>query len=92
MLDAVVVIKTSVVWIFYKEKSYVYDGSNPSLGVAGSGDVLSGIIGAFLSRGMDPMESAINGVILHQKCGRSLRESLGFYTSEDLIEEVGKER
>ena len=92
MLNAVVVIKTSVVWIFYKEKSYVYDGSNPSLGVAGSGDVLSGIIGAFLSRGMDPLESAINGVILHQKCGKALRESLGFYTSEDLIEEVGKER
>ena len=92
MLDAVIVIKTSVVWIFYKEKSYVYDGSNPSLGVAGSGDVLSGIIGAFLSRGMDPMESAINGVILHQKCGKALRERMGFYTSEDLIEEVGKER
>ena len=92
MLNAVIVIKTSVVWIVYKDKSYVYDGSNPSLGVAGSGDVLSGIIGAFLSRGMDPLESALNGVILHQKCGKALRESLGFYTSEDLIEEVGKER
>ena len=31
MLNAVIVIKTSVVWIFYKEKAFVYDGSNPSL-------------------------------------------------------------
>ena len=91
-LDAVLVVKTSVVWIFYKDKAYVYDGSNPSLGVAGSGDVLSGIIGAFLSSGMGVLESAINGVILHQKCGKSLSSMLGFYTSEDLLEEVGKER
>ena len=92
MLNAVIVIKTSVVWIFYKEKAFVYDGSNPSLGVAGSGDVLSGIIGAFLSSGMDVLDSSINGVILHQKCGKTLRDKLGFYTSEDLIEEVGRQR
>ena len=91
-LDAVLVVKTSVVWIVYRDKSYVYDGSNPSLGVAGSGDVLSGIISAFLSSGLSALESAINGVILHQRCGKKLSESLGFYTSEDLIREVGKKR
>lgn len=92
MLDAVLVVKTSVVWIIYKDKTYVYDGSNPSLGVAGSGDVLSGIIGSFLSSGMDTLKSAINGVILHQKSGKKLSERLGFYSSEDLIEEIGRER
>lgn len=92
MLNAVLVIKTSVVWVIFRDKAYVYDGSNPSLGVAGSGDVLSGIIGAFLSSGMNPLESAINGVILHQKCGKNLSLKLGFYCAEELIEEVGKER
>lgn len=91
-LDAVLVIKTSVVWIVYKEKAFVYDGENPSLGVAGSGDVLSGIIGAFLSSGMDILSASINGVILHQRCGKTLSDKLGFYSAEDIIEEVGRER
>ena len=29
---------------------YIYDGSTPGLGIAGSGDVLSGMIGGFLAR------------------------------------------
>ncbi|MGN1164567.1 MAG: NAD(P)H-hydrate dehydratase, partial [Candidatus Ornithospirochaeta sp.] len=91
-LSCVVVLKASTVWIVGDGKKYVYDGSNPSLGVAGSGDVLSGIIGAFLSSGLTAEEAAINGTILHQKCGRILRDKLGFYTSEDIIGEVGRER
>ncbi len=71
---------------------YVVDGANPSLGVAGAGDVLSGIIGAFLAFGMDTLSSALNGVILHQKCGRILKNRLGFYSAEDLIQEIGRER
>ena len=92
MLNATVVLKSSVVWIVKGKTRYVFDGSNPSLGVAGSGDVLSGIIGAFLSSGMTGEEASINATILHQKCGRKLQRKLGFYTGEDLIEEVGRER
>lgn len=91
-LEAVLVVKCDTVWITDGEKVYVYDGSNPSMGVAGSGDVLSGIIGAFLAKGDDPMTAAINGVILHQNSGKTLSRTLGYYTAEDLIMEVGRER
>jgi NAD(P)H-hydrate epimerase len=37
----------------------------PSLATAGSGDVLSGIIGAFLARGLPPHEAAAVGAHLH---------------------------
>ena len=38
---------------------------NPGLAKGGSGDVLTGIIGAFLAQGMPPIEAAICGVYLH---------------------------
>lgn len=91
-LSAVVVLKGPTVMISDGDKLYVVDGANPSLGVAGSGDVLSGIIGAFLASGMKTLESAINGTLLHQKSGRILSERLGYYSAEDLIEEVGRNR
>lgn len=91
-LKAVVIKKASTVEIAAKGERYFYLGNNPSLGVAGSGDVLSGIIGAFLSSGMAPLEAAISAVILHQKCGRTAHERLGYYDALDLIEEVGRKR
>ncbi len=91
-LECVVVLKGVCVLITDGTTLYIKDGANPSLGVAGSGDILSGIIGTFLSQGCTPLLSAINGVILHQKCGRVLNEKYGFYNSEMLIEEIGRER
>ena len=91
-LRAVVVKKSNIVEIVYSSARYFYVGDNPSLGVAGSGDVLAGIIGAFLASGLSPLEAAINGVILHQMSGRKAHERLGYYDSLDLIEEVGRLR
>ena len=38
---------------------------NPGLASAGCGDVLSGIIGALLGQGLDKMQAAIAGVVIH---------------------------
>lgn len=38
---------------------------NPGLAKGGSGDLLTGIIGAFLAQGMSPLEAALCGVYLH---------------------------
>ena len=66
------------------------DGQNPSLGVAGSGDVLSGIITALAAQG--DANATDNGTLLHQKAGRLAHEKLGFYSSDDLIRFIGKVR
>lgn len=89
--ESVIVLKASVVIISDGEKLFVYDGVNNSLGVAGSGDVLSGIIASFLAL-FSPLEAAINGTILHQRVGRKLKNELGYYTAEDIIKEIGRER
>jgi NAD(P)H-hydrate epimerase len=38
---------------------------NPALATAGTGDVLSGIIGGFLARGASPFEAAAAGAFVH---------------------------
>lgn len=91
-LECIVVLKSSVVWIADGETILVCDGANPSLGVAGSGDVLSGIIGALEAFGEDPWSAAKDGVLLHQRAGRNAHGRCGFYSAEELIEEVGRSR
>jgi len=44
--------------------------SAPALATAGTGDVLSGIIGAYLAKGMEPFAAACAGVRRHVAAGR----------------------
>jgi len=52
-------------------------GATPALGTAGTGDVLSGLIGALLSKGMEPFEAACAGVFGHARAGRVAADRLG---------------
>jgi NAD(P)H-hydrate epimerase len=45
---------------------------NPGLAVGGSGDVLSGIIGALLAQGLEPLEAAAAGVWIHGRAADRL--------------------
>jgi NAD(P)H-hydrate epimerase len=49
----------------------------PNLATAGTGDVLSGIIGAMLVQGLSPFHAAVCGVYLHGHAGDLLRSELG---------------
>ncbi|MFN0058312.1 MAG: NAD(P)H-hydrate dehydratase [Planctomycetota bacterium] len=42
---------------------------NPGMATGGTGDVLTGIIGAYLARGHAPREAALRGVWLHGRAG-----------------------
>ena len=44
-------------------------GGAPALATAGTGDVLSGVIGAFLAKRMDPFHAACAGVLVHARAG-----------------------
>jgi len=50
---------------------------NPALATGGTGDVLSGAIGALLAQGLDPYAAARLGVHLHGTAGEVARERLG---------------
>jgi NAD(P)H-hydrate epimerase len=50
---------------------------NPALASGGTGDVLSGAIGALLAQGLDPFAAARLGVYLHGLAGDAVRERFG---------------
>jgi NAD(P)H-hydrate epimerase len=45
-------------------------GGAPALATAGTGDVLSGVIAAYLSKRMDPFHAACAGVFVHARAGQ----------------------
>ncbi|MDO9508109.1 MAG: NAD(P)H-hydrate dehydratase [Thermovirgaceae bacterium] len=49
----------------------------PGLSVPGSGDVLSGAIGALLGMGLDAVDAATAGAYLHALAGRELEKEIG---------------
>jgi NAD(P)H-hydrate epimerase len=51
-------------------RAAVSRGGAPALATAGTGDVLSGVIGAYLSKRMDPFEAACAGVFVHARAGQ----------------------
>ena len=89
--ESTVVVKANTLWIAGIDRPVsVIDGQNPSLGVAGSGDVLSGIITALAAQNDD--RAAENGTLLHQIAGRLAQKKFGFYSSDELISFIGKVR
>jgi NAD(P)H-hydrate repair Nnr-like enzyme with NAD(P)H-hydrate dehydratase domain len=90
LFEITLVYKSSVVWIVdHTQPPVVVEGRNNALGVAGSGDVLSGIIGSLLAQGLPPFEAAHKGVLIHQKGGLEGRLKHGYFDSDTLVAEVG---
>jgi ADP-dependent NAD(P)H-hydrate dehydratase / NAD(P)H-hydrate epimerase len=52
-------------------------GGAPALATAGTGDVLSGVVAALLSRGLDPFHAACAAVHAHQVAGRLAARARG---------------
>ncbi|TVQ96151.1 MAG: NAD(P)H-hydrate dehydratase [Spirochaetaceae bacterium] len=90
-LDAVVVLKGHVTWIGDPTgRVTVVDGMVGELGTAGTGDVLAGVIGGLMARGIAPRDAAEAGVLLHAAAGRRLAAARGFFLAEHLLEEVSR--
>ena len=65
---------------------YFNSTGNPAMGTAGSGDVLTGMIAAFVAQGYSPKEAAILGVYLHGQAGDKAAKAKGTILASDLIE------
>ncbi|MBU2514068.1 NAD(P)H-hydrate dehydratase [bacterium] len=64
------VLKGAPTLVFTQEgKVYINSSGNSGMSTAGSGDVLSGIIGGFLAQGVKAENAALLGVWLHGKSG-----------------------
>ncbi|MFL5824642.1 MAG: NAD(P)H-hydrate dehydratase [Solirubrobacteraceae bacterium] len=55
----------------------VSPGGSSALATAGTGDVLSGVIGTYLAKDMDPFHAACAGVFVHSEAGRLAAQRVG---------------
>lgn len=69
---------------------YINQSGNDGLATAGSGDILAGLIGGMLGKGMDGMEAACMGVYLHGVCSDEIDKtgSRSYMKPTDLIEQL----
>ena len=67
-------------------------GGAPALATAGTGDVLGGVIGSFLAKGVEAFAAACAGVQLHLRAGRLAAKEIGAegVIASDIIELLPK--
>ena len=87
----VLMAKYSPSLVAWKSKGCVNSTGNPGLATAGSGDVLTGIVGSFIAQGMKVKDAAKIGMIIHGKAGDQMAKSIsqrGMIAS-DLLTQIG---
>ncbi|WP_207262158.1 NAD(P)H-hydrate dehydratase [Desulfovibrio sp. Huiquan2017] len=70
--DATLVLKGAGTLVADRDMTCVSPFAEPNLSVGGSGDVLSGLVGALLAGGLSPLHAACTGVFWHGLAGRAL--------------------
>ncbi|MCZ7647811.1 MAG: NAD(P)H-hydrate dehydratase [Planctomycetota bacterium] len=85
---AVTLLKGSGTVVTDGKRLYINATGNPGMATGGSGDVLSGLIGALLGQRMGGFEAAVLGVYLHGLAGDLAAKKLGEHSlvAGDLIE------
>ncbi len=87
----ILIIKGAHTLVLEKDRTYVNSTGNPGMATGGSGDVLTGMITAFLAQGYSSLHAALMGVYLHGKAGDlALREeSVESLTADEIISHLG---
>lgn len=87
---AVTVLKGAVTYVSDPEGCvYRHAGGVRGLATAGSGDVLSGVVGALLARGLSPLGAALWGVRVHARAGEALQHRIGVgFLAREICDEL----
>ncbi len=86
-LRAVILLKGYVDVISDGERIKLNFTGNPGMTVGGTGDVLSGIVGAFLAQEADPFEAAVAGAFINGAAGDFVQSEKGCHMiPTDVIE------
>jgi hydroxyethylthiazole kinase-like uncharacterized protein yjeF len=90
LLNCVIVAKGPKTLIVSPTQYFTSTTGTVALAKAGTGDVLSGIIGALLAQGAPPFKAAVLGVELHGRAGRLAEQKFGRRSvcAEDIIEGI----
>ncbi len=83
--DCVVLLKGAGTLISAPGSGVLVDGGHPTLATAGTGDVLTGIVAAFLSKGMDPRLATAAAATAHHWAAIEASYEAGMIAS-DLLE------
>lgn len=90
-LDATILLKGNVDIISDGKKVKLNFTGNPGMTVGGTGDVLSGIVGAFLAQKTDPFEAAVAGAFINGAAGDFVKSEKGYHmVPTDIIEWIPK--
>ncbi len=90
-LGAVILLKGHVDVVSDGKRVKLNFTGNPGMTVGGTGDTLSGIVGAFLSQGAEPFEAAAAGAFINGAAGDSVQEEKGFHmVPTDILEWIPK--
>lgn len=84
------VLKGANVVIAKGNKFYINPHGRASLAKGGSGDILTGLIGALLAQGCSSLDAAINASLAHTKLAINYAGADFALTPDDLIEEISK--
>ncbi len=85
----VVVLKGNPTFVTSGGPPWVVDSGGPELATIGTGDVLSGMIGALWARGLSPLTAARSGAYWHGRAAAALADE-GVVTADRLAETVGR--
>ena len=87
----IVVLKGANTVVTDGKEVFVNINGNPGMAVAGCGDMLSGMIGAFIAQGISPLQAAKSAVFIHGMCGDITAEKISKrgMTVSDMLDQSG---